>query len=82
MITYVCVYTHMHMYVCVYVYMCIYVFETIIQMTCFQAVFYNQKIHCAEFKTECIMTVLSMLSIKRKKMEVDLLLWHVYYFNL
>lgn len=38
------------MYVCVYVYMCIYTFETIIQMTCFQAVFYNQKTHCAAFK--------------------------------
>lgn len=40
-------------------------FETIIQMTCFQAVFYNQKIHCAAFKIECIMTVLSVLSRKR-----------------
>lgn len=58
MIVYVCIYTHMHM--CVYVYMCIYIFETIIQMTCFQAVFYNQKntlcciqnimyIDCAEY---------------------------------
>lgn len=50
MIVYVCIYTHVHMYVCVYVYMCIYIFETIIQTTCFQAVFYNQKIHCAAFR--------------------------------
>lgn len=42
MVVYVCKYTHMHMHVCVYVYMCIYVSETIIQVTCFQAVFYNQ----------------------------------------
>lgn len=74
-----CVYIHICICVCVYVYKGIYVFETIIQMTCFQAVFHNQKIHCATFKIECIMTVLSVLSRKRRKIEVDL---HVYYFSL
>lgn len=70
------------MYVCVYVYMCIYIFETIIQMTCFQAVFYNQKkkkntLCCIQNRmyNDCVEYDF------QKKMEVDLLLWHVYYFS-